>query len=66
LAKQGTVLGDDTHVVARDQEHDWLAAVLIADVKVAKTAEIAKGDSAAGIESVAADAVIDLGLSQGR
>jgi hypothetical protein len=29
-------------VVARDEEHDWLAAVLVADMEVAKAAEIAE------------------------
>jgi hypothetical protein len=53
-------------VVAGDEEHDRLAAMLIADMEMAEPAEKAEADSTAAIESVAADAVIDLGLSQTR
>ena len=35
-------------------------------MKVTKAAEVAQGDAAVGVEAVAANAVIDLGLSQGR
>jgi hypothetical protein len=35
-------------VVAGDQEQDRLAAVLVADVKVTETAEVAEGDATAG------------------
>ena len=47
---------------AGDQEHDWLAAQLVADVEVAEAAEIAQGDAAATIEAVTADAVVELRL----
>lgn len=50
-------------MVAGDQRHDRLSVVLVADVKVAKAAEVAQGDATAAIETVAANAVIDLGLS---
>jgi hypothetical protein len=53
-------------VVAGDQEQDRLAAVLVADVKVTETAEVAEGDATAGVEPVAANAVIDLRLGQRR
>jgi hypothetical protein len=43
-----------------------LAAVLVADVKVTETAEVAEGDATAGVEPVAANAVIDLRLGQRR
>ncbi len=50
---------------ARDQEDDFLTAPLVADVKVAEAAEVAESDAAASVEAVAANAVIDLRLSQG-
>jgi hypothetical protein len=53
-------------VVAGDQEQDRLAAVLVADMKVAEAAEVAESDATAGVETVAANAVIDLRLGQRR
>jgi hypothetical protein len=55
-----TVLGDDAEVGAGDEEDDLLAAVLVADMKVAKAAQVAEGDAAAGVEAVAANAVVEL------
>ena len=49
-----------------DQQHHWLAAVLVADVEVAQAAEVAEGDAAAGVETVATNAVIDLRLGRRR
>src|SRR6202158_2800599 len=66
FAQESSVFGDDTHVVAGDQEQDRLAALLVADVKVTETAEVAKGDATAAVEPVAANAVIDLRLGQRR
>jgi hypothetical protein len=43
FAQQSTVLGDDAHVVASDQQRDWQAAVLVADMEVAQPAEMAEG-----------------------
>ena len=51
---------------ASDQEHYWLAAVLVADVKVTQAAEVVEGDATVGVEAVSANAVVELGLSQGR
>ena len=51
---------------AGDQEHDWLAAVFVADMKVTKAAEEAESDAAVGVEAVAANPVIDLDLSPRR
>jgi hypothetical protein len=39
FAQQSAVFGDVTQVCAGDQEDDVLAPVLVADVKVAETAE---------------------------
>jgi hypothetical protein len=47
-------------VGAGDEEDDLLAAVLVADMKVAKAAQVAEGDAAAGVEAVAANAVVEL------
>ena len=49
-----------------DQDDDRFAAVSIADMEVAKPAEITEGDTAPSIETVASNAVIDLRLSQRR
>ena len=53
-------------MVAGDQEHDGLAATFVADVKVAKAAQVAEGDAAFGVKTVTPDAVIDLGMCHRR
>jgi hypothetical protein len=49
-------------VGAGDQEHDWLATLLVADIEMTEPTGVAEGDAAAGIKTVAADAVIHLRL----
>jgi hypothetical protein len=60
------ILGDDAHVGAGNQKDDLLAPALVADVEMTETAEVAESDAAFGVETVAANAVIDLGLSHRR
>jgi len=43
-----------------------LAAPFVADVEVTEAADVAKGDAAVAVETVAANAVIDLRLSRRR
>jgi hypothetical protein len=66
FAEQLAILGDDAHVSARNQKDDLLAPALEADVEMTEAAEVAESDAAFGVEPVAADAVIDLGLGHGR
>jgi hypothetical protein len=41
-------------------KRDWLAAVLVADVKVTEPAEVAQGDAAVAVKPVTTDAVVEL------
>src|SRR5581483_2257161 len=66
FTQQLAVFGDGAHVVAGDEEHHRFAAVLVADVEVPETAQVTQRDAAVVVEPVAANAVIDLGLSRGR
>jgi hypothetical protein len=45
-------------MVAGDEQHDCLATLFVADVEVARAAEVEKGDATVVVEAVAADAVI--------
>jgi len=49
---------------ASDEDDEVLAAVFVADVKVAQAAEIAEGDTAFSVKAVAANAVIELRMSR--
>jgi hypothetical protein len=42
-----------------NQEGDWTALVLVADVDVAESTQIANGDSTAAVELVPTDSVLD-------
>ena len=49
-------------VVSGKPKHERLATLLVADIDVTQAAQVANGDLAVGIEAVAADAVVKLGL----
>jgi hypothetical protein len=60
------IFGEHAHVSACNEKDDLLAPALVADVEMTKTAEVAESDAAFGVEPVATNAVIDLGLGRRR
>ncbi len=58
LGEEFTVVVDDAHVAVGDEEHDAGAGVAAADAEVAELGLVAQGDVAAGVDAVAADAVL--------
>ena len=58
MAQDRTVFCDGLDMSAGDEQGDRLPAVAIADVQMTEPAQIANGDLAAGVQTVATDSVL--------
>ena len=61
LTQHRAVFGDDLELSAGDEQGHRLTSSLVADIEMAKPAEVADRDLAVAIELVAADAVLNRG-----